>query len=98
MAVPNVANRYMNRYMNGVQRTWSYKNKILGGSHERKTCVALAILLLLGVSSAVAQSTFGSITGTVTDQSGAVVPNASITVTNQDTGATRRVAVSTDGV
>lgn len=85
--------------MNAVQRTWLYSRKILAGSPERKASVAFALLLLLSVvPSALAQSTFGSITGTVTDQSGAVVPNASITVTNQDTGATRRASVATDGV
>ena len=35
------------------------------------------------------QSTFGTITGRVTDKSGGVVPSVSVTVTNQDTGIVR---------
>ncbi|MGA2728192.1 MAG: carboxypeptidase-like regulatory domain-containing protein [Terracidiphilus sp.] len=46
-------------------------------------CVALLLLaFMLGSNSAKAQVLYGSITGTVTDQSGAVVPNAIITLTN----------------
>jgi hypothetical protein len=37
---------------------------------------------------------YGTLTGTVTDKSGAVVPNVTVTVTNQDTGAVR---ISTTG-
>src|SRR5690242_19052351 len=58
-----------------------------------------AFLLLTCLSSlAPAQSTFGSITGTVTDQTGARVSNARITVTNQDTGVMRKVTAGSDGV
>ena len=45
-----------------------------------------------------AQSTFGSITGTVTDASGAVMPGARITITNADTGVARHVPSGGDGV
>lgn len=44
-----------------------------------------------------AQSNTGTITGTVTDQNGAVVPNASITVTNIGTNDARTVQTNTDG-
>ena len=46
----------------------------------------LILCLLVAVGSIRAQATFGSITGTVTDPAGAVVPNASIQVINQETG------------
>src|SRR5579883_1139204 len=56
------------------------------------------MLLVLLRAFAWGQTTFGSITGTVTDQSGAAVPNANISVTNQDTGVVRRAPTGADGV
>jgi hypothetical protein len=57
---------------------------------------ALAALLLLpGVGHA--QSTHGSIVGTVTDESGAVVPGAAITVTNAGTNTARTVVTNEAG-
>jgi hypothetical protein len=55
----------------------------------------IALSILLGVASvatsAFAQSTFGTILGTVTDASGAVIPNIVVKVTNQGEGITREV-------
>ncbi len=47
--------------------------------------------------SAHAQSIFGTITGTVSDSTGAVVPNAAITLTNKSSGDIRRSTTNTDG-
>ena len=44
-----------------------------------------------------AQVPTGTIAGTVTDQSGAVLPRATVTVTNKDTGASRIVQSGADG-
>jgi hypothetical protein len=44
------------------------------------------------------QNLTGQLTGTVTDQSGAVVPNANITLKNQLSGDTRRTVSNSEGV
>lgn len=51
-------------------------------------------LLLTSIS---AQTTNGSIRGTVTDQTGAVLPRATVTVKHVDTSTERKVAVTTEG-
>ena len=52
----------------------------------------LALLLLILVSAcAYAQDSRGSVTGQVTDTTGAVIPKAQITVTSTDTGSVTRV-------
>jgi Carboxypeptidase regulatory-like domain/TonB dependent receptor len=63
----------------------------------RKVAGIVVVLLLLGVGALVAQETTGRIVGTVTDSSGAVIPNASIAITNHDTGAVRTVVSNADG-
>ena len=57
----------------------------------------IAILLLFASHSA-GQTTFGSITGTVVDPTGAVVPGASVSVINESTGLERKAATSAGGV
>lgn len=47
------------------------------------------LLLVNSANLAKAQALYGSLVGTVTDQSGAVVPNASVVATNSDTGQTK---------
>src|SRR6266446_2329650 len=57
----------------------------------------LAIVLCLSIGVALAQ-TGGSITGEVKDQSGAVAPNAAVTVTNSKTNVVRSTATNTSGI
>lgn len=57
----------------------------------------LFIILLVVVAGSVALGQEATIVGTVTDPTGAAVPNASITVTNADTGLTRTMVTAGDG-
>ncbi len=56
-----------------------------------------AAIMLLCAAGAFAQGDRGTITGTITDRTGAVVPNASIELTNQQTQAKSDVGTSSTG-
>jgi hypothetical protein len=58
-------------------------------------CCCIAMLLGPPVS---AQSTFGSISGTVTDSSGSAIPDAQVTLTSLATATTQTVTTSGDGL
>jgi hypothetical protein len=59
--------------------------------------VLVALLLLLVITQAFAQLGTGTILGTVKDPAGAVVPGATITITNTATGAKRTSTTSNEG-
>jgi hypothetical protein len=58
---------------------------------------SLATVLCLSISVALAQ-TGGSITGEVKDQTGAVAPNAAVTVTNSQTNVARSTTTNSAGI
>jgi outer membrane receptor for ferrienterochelin and colicin len=66
--------------------------------------IRILVLLLCGVAMwpaagrAQSQATAGQITGQVVDNSGAVLPGATVTITSADTGFTRTVATTDDGL
>lgn len=55
-----------------------------------KLIAMMAMALLLMTTLGVAQEVLGNISGTVTDPSGAAVPNATVTITNTGTGVVAR--------
>ena len=57
-----------------------------------------ACTFLLSGSLALAQAPSGTITGTVTDSTGAVIPSAPVTITNKATGAARSVPANATGI
>jgi Carboxypeptidase regulatory-like domain/TonB-dependent Receptor Plug Domain len=61
-------------------------------------CIVLLFISLLSASVVVSQtSATGALTGTLKDASGAVVPNATVTATNNGTGQVRTTATDSDG-
>jgi hypothetical protein len=61
------------------------------------TCLFLSILFALTFD-AFAQAPVGDITGTVFDESGAVIPAAPVTITNKETGLVRNLTTNSSGV
>jgi hypothetical protein len=59
--------------------------------------VAVSVLGLVSAQRLNAQVLYGSVAGTITDQTGAVVPGAAIAVVNNDTGLTRNTTAGSAG-
>jgi hypothetical protein len=62
-----------------------------------KTIIILLAFALLLVPAAYGQRTTGTISGTVKDATGAIVPGAEVTATNQDTGVVRSTITNDAG-
>jgi hypothetical protein len=69
--------------------------RIGGKTMKRSLCFAIATLAF--ATFAGAQSDRGRITGVIYDSSGAVVPTATVTITNQATDSARRTSATSDG-
>ena len=70
----------------------SHKSQVFGWIH-----LAIALLLILPALNAFAQYEDGSLNGAIHDSTGAVVPNAAVTVTNVDTGIVTKIVSSGSG-
>jgi hypothetical protein len=71
-------------------------------THLTRLTLMAAVALALGAALVVpppasAQALYGSITGTVTDQSGAAIPGATVTATNTGTGLKVDAVTAADG-
>lgn len=70
-----------------------------GGGAWRLTCLLAALVLLLGVyaGQVAGQASTGSMSGTVTDPSGAVIVGAKVTLTYELTGQQRQIVTESSG-
>jgi len=77
----------MTRNLRDVKRVWI------------QVAASIALLLGMGLHTRVAAQAVGAtLTGTVTDQSGGVVPNASVAILNTATGEIRTISTNADGI
>jgi hypothetical protein len=60
-------------------------------------CLGACLFVLLGAEARAQSITSGDVTGTVTDPSGAGVPNAAVTLTNQNTNTTQNTTTNQQG-
>src|SRR6516225_9290272 len=69
------------------------------GSHmsNRPSTLALAFVILISTTAVFAQSNQGTITGTISDPAGAVIPAAQISVRNSETGVVYQGGTSNTG-
>ena len=66
----------------------------------RKLLLAILVIvvgLALATGQALAQERFGGLTGTVTDESGGVLPGTTVNITNKGTGQVRSTVTGSDG-
>jgi uncharacterized surface anchored protein len=64
----------------------------------RQPAAACVLLCILPASVIWGQTTFGSITGTITDQTGSLIPRAKVIVKNEGTSVERHVETNESGV
>jgi hypothetical protein len=61
------------------------------------TFLLAALIILMSSSSVLGQTTFGRVSGTITDSAGAAIPNASVTVSNPATNFSRTATTDNSG-
>src|ERR1700721_3622299 len=67
-------------------------------SPDRFVYAPIRVLLSLGGTAAFGQGTSASLTGQVTDNSGATVPGAAVTVTNTGTSLAQTATANSEGI
>jgi hypothetical protein len=89
----------LNLHMVGLDGNGTNLGGTMKSSWSIFRIVAIAIIGVLGLSNAYGQSTnSGDIRGLVTDPSGALVPDATVTVLNVDTGVSKDFPTNHDGL
>jgi hypothetical protein len=82
----------------GPQHICSFSSKVRVKSRASVALLLASLFLpLTGISRSLAQAVFGSIVGTVTDPSGAIVPNATVVVTDVSKGTSQTVQSNSSG-
>jgi hypothetical protein len=64
---------------------------------RQSASILFSLLLIWATMTMFGQAPTGNVLGTVTDESGAVIPNATLTITNKATGVARSVTTNADG-
>jgi hypothetical protein len=72
-------------------------NQLREGYPMRMSVLRVVVFVLCSMAPVFAQTTTGSIVGTVTDPSGAVVSNAAVTITNMDTNISTKTTTDSSG-
>lgn len=73
------------------------QNRAVSSGARTRLLMTMLVIALMGATSSVAQVLYGTLTGTITDQTGAVVPNVTVTVANEGTGAVHSATTSQQG-
>jgi hypothetical protein len=73
------------------------QSRVKAGARAALLMAAALLAVLLAGQTAIAQVLYGTLTGTVTDKGGAVVPNVTVTVANQGTAESRTGVTGAQG-
>src|SRR5437868_5064289 len=81
-----------------TRRNLASENYAPSTTYKLAVCAILGLLCLVISSAAWGQVLYGTLTGNVTDPSGAVVPNCKVEALNTQTGVTRSTTTDANGV